>query len=222
MIIVLLGAPGAGKGTLATALKDQLGVHHISTGDLIRAEIKAGSPIGLEIKRYVESGGLVPDEVVTKMIEVNIAATAKDGKGYMFDGYPRTAAQAKDLDQILARNSLKIDLALYMEASLEVVLKRLTGRRVCKSCGAVYHLTNMPPKKENVCDKCSGPLYQRADDNAETITKRMTVYRESTQPIIDFYKVQGKLKTINADKDAADVRQALLKILSEAKNEKNS
>ena len=217
MIIVLLGAPGAGKGTLASALKDQLGVHHISTGDLIRAEIKGGTAIGLEIKRYVESGGLVPDEVVTRMIEGNVAATASDGQGYMFDGFPRTSAQAVDLDKILAKKNLAIDFALYMEASIDVVLKRLTGRRVCKACGALYHLTNMLPKKAGVCDKCGGELYQRADDNEETIKKRMTVYNESTKPIIEHYKAQGKLKTINADGGADQVKTALLKILNEKK-----
>lgn len=218
MIIVLLGAPGAGKGTLATALKDQLGVHHISTGDLIRAEIKGATPIGLEIKRYVESGGLVPDEVVTKMIDGKIIATARDGKGYMFDGFPRTSAQALDLDKILQRNGLQIDFTLYMEASLGIVLKRLTGRRVCKACGALYHLTGMPSKKAGVCDKCNGELYQRTDDNEETITKRMAVYAESTKPIIDFYKAQGKLKTVNADGGADDVKAALLKILNETRS----
>ena len=214
MIIVLLGAPGAGKGTLAAALKDQLGVHHISTGDLIRAEIKGGTPIGLEIKRYVESGGLVPDEVVTRMIEGVIKATAADKKGYMFDGFPRTSAQAKDLDKILKANHLAIDFALYMEASLEIVLQRLTGRRGCKKCGTLYHVTNMPPQKAGICDKCGGDLFQRADDNEETIKKRMTVYNESTMPIIDFYKAQGKLKTINADSGADEVKKALLKILN--------
>ena len=218
MIIVLLGAPGAGKGTLATALKDELGVHHISTGDLIRAEIKASSAIGLEIKRYVESGGLVPDEVVTRMIEGKVVATAKDGKGYMFDGFPRTTSQAQELDKILSRNGLKVDLTLYMEASLDVVLKRLTGRRVCRACGALYHLTNMPPKKAGVCDACGGEIYQRADDNEETIRKRMTVYEESTKPIIDFYKTQGKLRPINADLGAGEVRKGLLTILNEKKS----
>lgn len=214
MIIVLLGAPGAGKGTLAVALKDQLGVHHISTGDLIRAEIKAGTAIGLEIKRYVENGGLVPDEVVTKMIEGKIKSSCSDGKGYMFDGYPRTNAQAADLDKILATVNLKIDFALYMEASMDVVLMRLTGRRVCKACGAVYHLKNMPSKVLGICDVCGGELYQRADDNEETIRKRMTVYADSTKPIIDFYKGQGKLKTVNADHGAEEVRAALLNILN--------
>lgn len=218
MIIVLLGAPGAGKGTLAGALKDQLGVHHISTGDLIRAEIKAGSPIGLEIKRYVESGGLVPDEVVTRMIEGKVKSTCADKKGYMFDGFPRTSAQSKDLDAVLLNEGLKIDFALYLEASLPVVLQRLTGRRVCRKCGALYHMTNMPPKVAGVCDVCGGELYQRADDNEETIKKRMDVYNEQTKPIIDFYKAQGKLKTINADTGAEDVRKALLEILNGKKS----
>ncbi|MBF0570123.1 MAG: adenylate kinase [Candidatus Omnitrophica bacterium] len=218
MIIVLLGAPGAGKGTLAAALKDQLGVHHISTGDLIRAEIKAGSAIGLEIKRYVESGGLVPDEVVTRMIEGAVKVTAADKRGYMFDGFPRTSAQAADLDKILKANGLAIDFALYMEATLDIVLQRLTGRRGCKKCGALYHLTNMPSKKAGVCDKCGGELFQRADDNEETIKKRMTVYNESTKPIIEHYKAQGKLRSINADLGADDVKKALLKILNDKKS----
>lgn len=220
MIIVLLGAPGAGKGTLAGAIKDQLGVHHISTGDLIRAEISAGSPIGKEIEGYVKSGGLVPDEVVTRMVEGKVKATASDKKGYMFDGFPRTTAQAADLDKILKVNGVSINFALYMEASLDVVLQRLTGRRVCrnKQCGAVYHLKNMPPKKEGVCDKCGSEIYQRADDNEETIRKRMAVYNEQTTPIIDFYKIQGKLKTVNADTGAENVRNALLKILNGQKS----
>ncbi len=218
MIIVLLGAPGAGKGTLAGAIKDELAIHHISTGDLIRAEIKGGTAIGLEIKRYVESGGLVPDEVVTRMIEAKVKATASDKKGYMFDGFPRTSAQASDLDKVLAANGLSIDFALYMEASLEVVLQRLTGRRVCKKCGALFHLTNMPSRKEGICDVCGGELYQRTDDNKETIMKRMSVYNEQTRPIIDFYKGQGKLKTVNADTGADDVRKALLQILNGKKS----
>jgi len=220
MIIVLLGAPGAGKGTLAGALKDELGVHHISTGDLIRAEIGAGSTIGKEIEGYVKSGGLVPDEVVTRMVELKVKSTCADKKGYMFDGFPRTTAQAADLDKILKAQGLAINFALFMEASLAVVLQRLTGRRVCrnKACGALYHLTNMPPKKEVVCDKCGAEVYQRSDDNEETIRKRMTVYNEQTTPIIDFYKSQGKLKTINADTGAEDVRKALLQILNGQKS----
>jgi adenylate kinase len=218
MNIVLLGAPGAGKGTLAGAIKDDLGIVHISTGDLIRAEIKANSPIGLEIKRHVESGGLVPDEVVTKMVELKITATGKNSKGYMFDGFPRTTAQASDLDKILTQNGLAIDFALYMEASTEVILQRLTGRRVCRKCGALFHLKNMPPKSEGVCDACGGELYQRADDNEETIKKRLSVYNEQTFPIIDFYRKQGKLKTINADTGAESVRNALFTILNGKKS----
>ncbi len=213
MIIVLLGAPGAGKGTLAGALKEQLGVHHISTGDLIRAEIKSKTAIGIEIKSYVDSGALVPDSVVTRMIEGCIKASVQDGKGYMFDGFPRTSAQAIELDKILLNTGNQIDFALFMEASIDVVIQRLTGRRVCRACGALYHLTNMPPKINGVCDTCEGELYQRADDNEETIKKRMSVYNESTMPIIQHYKSQGKLKTVNADTGADRVRADLLKIL---------
>jgi adenylate kinase len=218
MIVVLLGAPGAGKGTLASALKDQLKVHHISTGDLIRAEIKAGSQIGLEIKKCVESGALVSDEIVTRMIKGKIDSSVADKCGYMFDGFPRTNAQAADLDKILKGHGLSVDFALLMEASTDVVLARLTGRRVCKACGALYHLTNMPSKVAGICDACGGELYQRADDNKETILNRMTVYAESTKPIIDHYKSQSKLRVINADKGAEAVRQEMLKILDEKKS----
>jgi adenylate kinase len=220
MIIVLLGAPGAGKGTLASALKEQLDIHHISTGDLIRAEITAGSAIGKEIEAFVKSGALVPDEVVTRMIEGKIQATAKSNKGYMFDGFPRTNIQAVDLDKVLFTNGLSVDFALYMEASVEIVLQRLTGRRVCrnKECGALYHVKNMPPKTEGICDKCGDTLFQRSDDNVETISKRMTVYNDQTAPIVEHYKSQGKLKIVNADNGADDVKCSLLQIINGKKS----
>ncbi|MBF0478724.1 MAG: adenylate kinase [Candidatus Omnitrophica bacterium] len=213
MKVVLLGPPGAGKGTLAAAIKDGLNLLHISTGDILRAEMKGGTPLGLEAKRYVESGGLVPDELVTRLVENKLKNCGGTTNGYLLDGFPRTVQQAEDLDKILSTMKTQVDCALYMEATLPVVLQRLTGRRVCKSCGAVFHVTNMPSQKEGVCDKCGGELYQRADDKEETIKNRMDVYVKSTSPIIEFYNKQNKLKKVNADKESQEVKEMALRIL---------
>ena len=204
MRVVLLGPPGAGKGTLAAAIKEKFGVVHLSTGDILRAEMKSGSVLGNEMKGYVEKGELVPDDVVTRII----ASKLKDSdaeQGVLFDGYPRTVQQAKDLDVILDEIGMPIDSTVFMEVDLPVIIKRLTGRRICRQCGAVYHMTNIPPKKKGVCDVCGGEIYQRPDDNEETIRNRMDVYLKSTAPIIDYYDAQGKLKTVDASQDVKDV-----------------
>lgn len=214
MNIVLLGPPGAGKGTLAGNLKDDYSLSHISTGDILRAEMKKESALGLEAKSFVESGGLVPDELVTRLIEAKCQEDNGATKGFMFDGFPRTVTQATDLDVVLEKMGQAIDVAIYMEASADIVVQRLTGRRVCRQCGALYHVVNKPSKVEGVCDECSGELYQRADDNEETIKNRMSVYVENTKPIIDFYKSQGKLKQVNADNGAQDVCEKTNQILN--------
>lgn len=214
MNIILLGPPGAGKGTLAGAIKKQCGVAHISTGDMLREEMKSGSELGTQVKKYVESGALVPDAVVIQLIEKRLAKQDGADKGYMLDGFPRTVPQAEELDKILAKIQQPADFVLYMESSLPVVLERLTGRRVCRQCGALYHLKNMPSKKEGVCDACGGELYQRADDNEETIRKRMGVYISSTSPIIDYYQKQGKLKKINSDQNSQEVLKNFIDILN--------
>lgn len=204
MNVVLLGPPGAGKGTLAAAIKEKFGILHLSTGDLLRAEMKSGSPLGREMKGYVERGELVPDEVVTKMIAGQLAAEDMS-KGVLFDGYPRTVQQAQDLDDILKGLNAAIDAAVCMEVETAVIIKRLTGRRICRQCGAVYHVVNIPSKKEGICDVCGGELYQRPDDNEETISNRMDVYVKSTAPIIDYYDRQGKLQKVDAGQDVKDV-----------------
>ncbi|MFP4472292.1 MAG: adenylate kinase [Candidatus Omnitrophota bacterium] len=204
MRLVLLGPPGAGKGTLAALIKKEFGVNHLSTGDLLRAEMKNETPIGQEMKQYVESGELVPDEVVTRMIAEKLK-TIKLEDGVLFDGYPRTGKQAADLDRILNDLNAPLDSAVFMEIGLPVIIQRLTGRRICRQCGAVYHVENMPPEKEGVCDVCGGELYQRPDDNEETIRKRMDVYMSSTEPVIAFYEEQGKLIRVNAEQDAGAV-----------------
>lgn len=212
MKLVLLGAPGAGKGTQAELLKDTLNVVHISTGDIFREEMKNNTKLGQDIKSYVDSGNLVPDEVVTKIVANKFSKDKSLKKGWLLDGFPRTQQQAIDLDEILKKENQPLDYALYMEATLPVIIGRLTGRRICKKCGALYHDTNRRPQKNGICDVCGGPLYQRPDDNEETIKKRMDVYLESTTPIIDYYKSQKKLIWINANEDAKGVHEKLLKI----------
>lgn len=217
MKLVLLGAPGAGKGTQAELLKDTLNVVHISTGDIFREEMKNNTKLGQDIKGYVESGNLVPDEVVTKIVANKFSKDKSLKKGWLLDGFPRTQQQAVDLDDILKKENQPLDYALYMEATLPVIIGRLTGRRICKKCGALYHSTNKRPQKSGICDLCGGPLYQRPDDNEETIKKRMDVYLKSITPIIEYYKSQKKLIWINADKDAKHVQDKLLKIFHKDK-----
>jgi adenylate kinase len=212
MRLILLGAPGAGKGTQAKLLEKKLSVKHISMGDILREEMKNGTALGQEVKKYVESGGLVPDEVVTRIIEHRFKDPSIAQAGYLLDGFPRTAKQAEDLDTLLRRIDQPVDYVVYMEVDSEVVIQRLTGRRVCRQCAALYHVKNMPSKKEGVCDVCQGELYQRPDDNEGTIRKRINVYLESTAPIIDYYKKQGTLLTVDGNTDAEKLRDELLAI----------
>jgi adenylate kinase len=215
MNIILIGAPGAGKGTLAATLKDKMGLLHISTGDLLRAEMKGNTDIGQEAKKYIDNGELVPDELVTRLIEKKLSSEECRSKGSLLDGYPRTEQQAKDLDAIVEKLGDKINCVLYLEASLPVVTQRLTGRRVCKQCGRLYHITNMPPKQDNLCDDCQVELYQRSDDNEETIKNRMNVYHQKTAPIIDYYKSQNKLHQLDADRAPEEVHSEAIKIIDE-------
>ena len=215
MKLVLLGPPGAGKGTLANLLKESLGIVHISTGDILRDEIKNNTSLGQEAKRFIETGKLVPDEIVTRLIKQKLTADEKVKRGYLLDGFPRTKQQAEDLDEILNQIRQPLDRALYLEATLPVIISRLTGRRVCKQCGALFHIKNRPPKKEGVCDQCGGVLYQRPDDNEGTIKTRMDVYLKSTTPIIDYYEGQGKLKRLNADQNSEELHQILMKTCHE-------
>ena len=209
MKVVLLGPPGAGKGSLAGLLKEKYSLVHISTGDMLREEIKKGTPLGVEIKALITKGVLVSDELVTKLVEQRIQNDPEVKKGYMFDGYPRTVKQAQDLDEILAKAHAPLDFALDMEADHNLLLKRLTGRRVCRKCGALFHMTNKPPVKAGVCDACGGELYQRSDDNEETIKERMHVYEVSTAPIIEFYSKQHKLKKLDANVDTHELCDSL-------------
>lgn len=216
MRIILLGPPGAGKGTLASSLKDRLNIFHISTGDILREEMKKNSSIGAKIKGIVESGQLVPDEVVTDIIRLRVASADVKKQGFLLDGFPRTEKQAQDLDDILSKLGQSIDFTLYMKATVPVIIRRLTGRLVCRKCGALFHKYNKPPAKQSVCDECGGELYQRSDDNEETIKKRMEVYLDSTKPIINFYQKQNKLVELDSDRDSDVVENDLMKILNGA------
>ena len=214
MNLVLLGPPGAGKGTLAVMLKDSFKVTHISTGDILREEIKNKTDLGLQAKKFIENGQLVPDELVTKLIE-NRFKKNYFKNGYMLDGFPRTTQQAQDLDQILKRENKPLDYALCLAATLPVIIKRLNGRRVCRKCGRPYHIHNRPSKVQGKCDECGGELYQRSDDNEETIEKRMEVYLESTAPIIDYYQNKKILMKLDGDEETEDVHDFLMKTFNE-------
>jgi adenylate kinase len=217
MKIVLLGPPGAGKGSLAALIKDHYKILHISTGDILREEMKKDSPLAQEIKGFIERGALVPDSVITKIVDQKLTHGLKPNEGFMLDGFPRNAAQAEDLDKILKKTGASLDFVLNMDASLSLILKRISGRRICKKCGAVYHVTNKPSKVKDVCDACSGPLYQRTDDNEETILNRMKVYNESTAPILDYYRKQNKLRAIDGDEETDILFEQFVKSMNEDK-----
>ena len=195
--IILLGAPGAGKGTLAEGVKNATTFLHVSTGDMLRAAIKAGSPTGLEAKAFMEKGELVSDDVILRIVGERLAQGRPDDQ-YMFDGFPRTLEQARQLDAVLAKLGGAVDQVFLLEVPTPVIVSRLSGRRICKSCGAVYHVTNIPSKVAGICDQCGGPLYQRPDDSEATVLNRLEVYQRQTASLIDFYEKKGVLVRVNA------------------------
>ena len=217
MNTVLLGPPGAGKGTLAAFIKERFSTLHISTGDILREEMNNQTLLGREVKQYIEGGKLVPDEVVTRLIRNKFSGNNTVNAGFMLDGFPRTVTQAQDLDAILDEFDKPLDHVVYLDSTLPVIIQRLTGRRICRDCGALFHIINKPPKKAGVCDACGGEVYQRADDNEETIKTRMDVYLKNTKPIIEYYQRQNKLKKVDADKDSQEVRDILMKAFHEGK-----
>ena len=191
MKIILLGAPGAGKGTQAEIISQKLGIPTISTGNILRAAVKAGTPVGLQAKSYMDAGKLVPDEVIIGIIQERLAQDDCAG-GFILDGVPRTIAQAEALDA----HGIRFDAVLSLEIADEVIAARLTGRRTCHACGATYHVVTAPPKAEGVCDKCGGALEQRKDDMPETVQHRLQVYHTETEPLKDFYAAKGVLKRV--------------------------
>ena len=204
MRAVLLGPPGAGKGTQAVRLVEQYNVPQISTGDIFRRNIKEGTELGKKAQEYMNAGQLVPDELVVDLVKDRLMQD--DCKnGYLLDGFPRTIFQAEELDKFLAEQGQKLDAVINFEVGYDTLIERLTGRRVCKACGAGYHIKNMPPKVEGVCDKCGSELEQRKDDTKETAVNRISVYEESTAPLIDYYTGTGALRNFNAEKDPEEV-----------------
>ncbi|MFA6129616.1 MAG: adenylate kinase [Candidatus Omnitrophota bacterium] len=216
MYLVLLGPPGAGKGTQAKRLAERLGLPHISTGDILRQNVKDGSILGKKAKGIMDKGLLVPDDLVAAMLDERFN-NPDIQKGFILDGYPRTLAQAKTLDDILARKKLSVDLVVYLNTSDEVIIKRLTGRLVCSKCGANFHAVNMPPKISGLCDNCQGSLYQRSDDNEITVRKRLEVYKNEVASLIKYYDQQNKLHSLNADLDALEVLKQVILLCAKVK-----
>lgn len=214
MKIVMLGAPGAGKGTQAKMIADKYQIPHVSTGDIFRANIKEGTPLGTEAKSYMDKGLLVPDELTVKIL-LDRVAKADCANGYVLDGFPRTIPQAEVLDKALTEMGDKIDYAIDVDVPDENIIRRMSGRRACLACGATYHIEHVPPKQEGICDRCGKELVLRDDDKPETVKNRLGVYHEQTQPLIVFYTEQGVLKTVDGTRDMKEVFAAIVKILEE-------
>lgn len=213
MKIVMLGAPGAGKGTQAQMLAKKYDIPHVSTGDIFRMNIKNGTELGLEAKKYMDQGLLVPDELTVRIL---LDRVAKDDckNGYVLDGFPRTIPQANVLEEALTKLGDKIDYAVNVDVPDENIIRRMGGRRACLACGATYHIEHVPPKKEGICDKCGQELVLRDDDKPETVKNRLQVYKEQTQPLIDFYTERGVLHNVDGTKDMNEVFEAIVAILN--------
>ena len=212
MKIIMLGAPGAGKGTQAKMIAAKYQIPHISTGDIFRANIKNGTELGMEAKKYMDQGQLVPDELTVKLL-LDRVAQPDCSEGYVLDGFPRTIPQAEVLDNALNKLGDSIDFAIDVDVPDENIVRRMSGRRACLSCGATYHIEHIPPKQEGVCDTCSQPLVPRDDDKPETVLKRLKVYHEQTQPLIDFYTKKGVLRSVDGTVDMNDVFEAIVNVL---------
>lgn len=214
MKIIMLGAPGAGKGTQAKMIADKYSIPHISTGDIFRANIKNGTELGKKAKTYMDQGLLVPDELVVDLV-VDRFKEADCANGYVLDGFPRTIPQAEALDKALNTIGEKVDYAINVEVPDDNIVRRMSGRRACVGCGATYHIVYNPTKAEGVCDRCGKELILRDDDKPETVEKRLKVYHEQTQPLIDFYGNKGVLKEVDGTVDMNDVFSAIVEILGE-------
>ena len=210
MKLILLGAPGAGKGTYAEILKNKLDIPTISTGNILRAAVKNGTPIGLKAKEYIDHGQLVPDEVIIGIITERLQE-ADCAHGYILDGVPRTIAQAEAMEAA----GISFDAVVAIEISDEAIIKRMGGRRVCEVCGKSYHIVNIPPKVEGVCDTCGGKLVQRKDDKPETVKARLEIYHTETEPLKGFYEARGILKTVWDQRDVTETAQAILDVLEQ-------
>lgn len=212
MKIIMLGAPGAGKGTQAKMIAEKYSIPHISTGDIFRANIKNGTELGKEAKKYMDQGLLVPDELTVKIL-LDRVAQPDCVNGYVLDGFPRTIPQAEVLDKALNELGDQIDYAINVEVPDENIIRRMGGRRACLNCGATYHIEHIPPKAEGICDTCGKELVLRDDDKPETVKNRLEVYHNQTQPLIEFYNAKGVLKNVDGTVDMKDVFAAITTIL---------
>ena len=206
--VAFLGPPGAGKGTQARDLAHEWGGLHLATGDMLREAVAAGSPLGREAKGYMDKGALVPDDVIIRMMGERLS-TADAGRGFILDGFPRTIAQAEALAKLLKDLGQTLDAVVYFDVSEPELLRRLTGRRVCRKCGHSYHVTSNPPKRAGVCDACGGELYQRDDDAEATVRNRLEVYRRQTAPLLDYYSQRNLLVTVSGEGPVATIRDAI-------------
>ncbi len=207
MNLIFLGAPGAGKGTLASRLHKEQGIPHISTGDIFRWVVKQGSELGRKVQEIMSKGELVPDSLTVELVRERLSKPDTQ-KGFILDGFPRTVAQAEALDSFQ-----RIDAVINFQISDERVIRRLSGRRVCRSCGAIYHVDNLPPKVEGICDNCGGQLYIRDDDKIESIKNRLRVYKEQTEPLVEYYRQQGLLRNIDSSKSPEESLLQIRQIL---------
>ncbi|MBI4394630.1 MAG: adenylate kinase [Candidatus Omnitrophica bacterium] len=210
--IILLGPPGAGKGTHAKILSERYELAHISTGDILRSQIQEGTPLGKKAKSFIDSGKLVPDELVVEMMRERLEDRDVK-KGFILDGFPRTVEQAKALECMLVDKQMPVNLVLEFQTSEKVIVDRLSGRRVCSNCGANFHIRNIPPKREGICDVCGKALIQRKDDDPETVRKRLKVYQDQTAPLIEFYKQRKVLRVVNGDLEIEPLQQELKQVL---------
>jgi len=212
--IILLGPPGAGKGTQAAKIVEKYKIPHISTGDILRMNIKKNTPLGIKAQEYMNKGELVPDDLIIKIAE---ARTLEEDckRGYLLDGFPRTVNQAEEFDAFLEQKGFSIDKVLNINVNQEALMERIIGRRVCKTCGATYHIKNMPSKVEGICDICGGELYQRKDDTAETVENRIDVYNAQTKPLVEYYVNTGRLADIDGSSGSDSVFAGIVSKLGE-------
>ncbi len=208
---ILLGAPGSGKGTQAKVLSKELGIPHISTGDILRAEVNSGSPLGNKVKEIMSSGKLVSDDLITEIVEKRFEQPDVK-RGFILDGFPRTTAQAESLERILSNQNLGSPQVILLEVAREALIERLTGRLTCGKCGQAYHRKLNPPKSTGVCDVCGAALVERKDDSLETVVRRLDVYENETRPLIDYYAQKGRLKRLSGDQEMGQITGAIRKI----------
>ncbi|HEY4659575.1 MAG: adenylate kinase [Candidatus Rokubacteria bacterium RIFCSPHIGHO2_12_FULL_73_22] len=216
MRVAFLGPPGAGKGTQARELAREWGVPHLATGDMLREAVAAGTRLGLAAQRYMEQGALVPDDVIIDLMRERLAA-ADATKGFILDGFPRTIAQAEALGKVLAETGQALGAVVFFDVSEAELLRRLTGRRVCRQCQATYHLVSAPPAKTGICDKCGGELYQREDDSEKTVRNRLEVYTRQTAPLLDYYRGHSLLRTVRGEGPIDGIRRAIREAAGDAR-----